>query len=93
MQHAAGKLPADLSYRVTTRGKVLEVADDALESILLSVKHWQEIVLRRPLRFWRDVCHHAPILDLAAAGVEIVTLFAIQLACVGHQIDERRLGT
>ena len=68
--------------------EVLEASEHALDGIAVSVENRREAVLPAPIDLGRNVRRGSLALDLAADGVGVIALVAIQDGRDGHLVEQ-----
>ena len=71
--------------------KVLEATEHALDGVAIAIEPRGEAVLPSSVGLGRDVRRCAPALDLAADGVAVISLVAVQ-DFGGRHLVEQRIG-
>ena len=72
--------------------EVLDASEHALDGVAIAIKGWREAVFPAPVGFGRNVRRGALALDLAADGVAVIALVAIQDPGPGHAVEQRVSG-
>lgn len=68
--------------------EVLDASELALDGVAVAVEGGREVVLPASIGLWRDIRRDALALDLAADGVTVIPLVAMQGRRLGHLVEQ-----
>ena len=68
--------------------KVLEASEHTLDRVAIAVEVGREAVLPAPVDLWRDVGCSALALDLAANGIAVIALVAMEDFGGGDMVEQ-----